>query len=562
MGGGLLWAIHHESAALFDDPLIQHAPFGIAVTDGVGTLLGANDAFRLMSGYALRDVITDVLTGLPEGGPLALGIWAHVQAYGFWEGCVQFRRPDGNMLNAWISLRVRNSGSGQSTCFWYVSDKPLWSAYQDATLQDPENADHMTGVLNHAAIERSLEAAVQTRILQGAVLFLDLDGFKQINVLFGYFWGDLVLREAAGRITRTFATQGIQATLGRISGDQFVVLIPEFQDVSDIGALAKQIVQAFREPFSVSREQFSLSISIGISLYPQDGQKPKVILRFADMAMYYTKQLGGDNYNFHAVQAVAEVRKNQERIMTQAISSDEFVVHYQPLYALQTMRICGVEALVRWSHPDHGLLMPSQFIRFAEETGLIVQIGEWIFRRVTSDIRAWMDDGLDVPAVSVNLSPIQFQHANLVNMIQDVLHEAGLSGPSLNVEITESAVLHGVHATVASLNVLRAFGIRVAIDDFGTGYSSLRYLSKMPVDTLKIDRSFISDMMVNPKNLAIVEAIIKLSHSMDIRVVAEGVEEQAQLDCLKRLECDAIQGYFVDHPMDRLALRQKLLAVQ
>ncbi|GAB6934714.1 hypothetical protein JCM14720_06350 [Calditerricola yamamurae] len=381
-----------------------------------------------------------------------------------------------------------------------------------------------------------------------AVLFLDLDRFKNINDTLGHILGDELLRHVAKRLSSCVPREGV---LARIGGDEFAVLLPALTARAEAERVAKDIVDRFTQPIALGERSLYVSISVGISLYPDDGDDCPTLIKNADMAMYCAKEEGGNRYRFFTPGMRLETvqRWQLENGMRQALELGELQLVYQPQVEAQTGRMVGVEALLRWHHPEQGVMSPATFIPLAEETGFIVPIGDWVLRTACAQAKAWQEAGLPPIRVAVNLSARQFQEGRLEATVRRVLAETGLEPQFLELEITEGIMMTNHTQTVEQLHRLKALGVKVAIDDFGIGYSSLGYLKKFPIDTLKIDKSFIRDCTDVPEDAAIVKAVIALAKNLNIPVVAEGVENPRQLAFLCAEGCDVIQGYLYSPPV-------------
>ncbi len=431
-----------------------------------------------------------------------------------------------------------------------VEDKLERLAYYDV-LTDLPNRQLFVDQLN-----RVIMSARQNQSLAGA-LFLGLDHFKRINDTLGHAGGDELLQAVARRLKLELHPND---TVGRIGGDAFAVLLSSIQKTKDAADIAHRIATVFKSPFVIREHEFFMSWSVGISFYPMDGRDAATLLKNADTAMFRAKQQGRNNYQFYspAMNAKALERLVLENSLRHALERNEFRVYYQPIVDVKSGEITGAEALLRWEHPNLGLISPGEFIPLAEETGLIVPIGEWVLKTACKQNQSWQAKGYDPIRVTVNLSARQFQHEDLVEMVKETLKEAGLPPTSLEMELTESLIMHSADRSVTILRDLSAMGIKLAIDDFGTGYSSLNYLKRFPIHTLKIDHSFIRDISTDPDDAAIVRAIISMAHSLKIEVVAESVETQEQLEFLKSNHCNKIQGFIFSRPVPAEAFEQLL----
>jgi diguanylate cyclase (GGDEF)-like protein/PAS domain S-box-containing protein len=385
----------------------------------------------------------------------------------------------------------------------------------------------------------------QTRL---AVLFLDLDRFKYINDTLGHDAGDNLLREVVERLQQSVRASD---TISRTGGDEFNILLTEIPHADDIIIIAQKVVRSFGKPFVLNGHEVNMSTSIGISIYPEDGESIEALFRNADIAMYHAKEQGGNSYQFYNpsmnIRSIERLRLESQLI--QALEHGEFMVYYQPQFTIDDRQVYCVEALVRWRHPERGVLDPVHFIRLAEEIGCITAIDEWVLRTAVTQVREWHNSGLDRLCVAVNLSAKQFQKRDLVERISGILRETGLDPKHLDVEITESIAMANVEQTIPKMIKLAQMGVGICIDDFGSGYSSLNYLKKLPIQKLKIDKSFIRDIATDRDDRAIVGAVLAMAHKMSLRVIAEGVETEEQLDFLRAIGCQEVQGFLFSKPL-------------
>jgi len=422
--------------------------------------------------------------------------------------------------------------------------------------------DPLTGLETLPWFRERLEQAIARARRQDellAVLHLDLDRFKSVNEAFGEPVGDKLLRAVAQRLAgRLRETDQI----ARLRSDEFVILQSEIERPEDAAELCRRLNEAFAEPFVADGEEIHLSASLGVTLYPADGRTAETLLKNADLAMYRAKAAGRDAYRFFAREMNLAARRavTLERELRQALAAEQFLVHYQPQLELGSRRIVGIEALVRWNHPHRGLLRPGEFIRLAEEIGLIAPLTGWVLRTACAQHRRWRDSGLGHLQLSVNLSPVQFRERGVELLIERVLKETGLAPDLLDVELTENAVIENSQTAAASLRYLHQLGVSLSLDDFGTGYSSLSYVKRLPVHRLKIDRSFVQNLEQSANDEVIVRAIINLGHSLGLTVIAEGVETRGQLERLVALGCNQVQGDFVSPPLSAADFEQRMRA--
>ncbi|MCO5358069.1 putative bifunctional diguanylate cyclase/phosphodiesterase [Acidovorax kalamii] len=392
---------------------------------------------------------------------------------------------------------------------------------------------------------------------RAAVLFVNLDHFKTVNDSLGHHAGDQLLRNVAERLRQGVRDADVVARLG---GDEFVVVLTDVQNQDDVAMVADKLLASMHGVFTVDQLPLTISPSIGISLFPDHGGSADVLLRCADAAMHHAKESGRGNRQFYvsSMDASALDVLQQERQLREAIAHNHFVLHYQPQICLADGTLQGLEALVRWRHPERGLVGPDEFITFSESRGLITPIGRWVMREACRQLKAWQDQGLALVPMAVNFSALEFRQRDVAAEIAAVLLETGLAPQYLEIELTESVLMHQTGQVLGTLNALKALGVGISIDDFGTGYSSLAYLKRYPIDKLKIDRSFVADTPGNSDDVAIVTAIIQMGRSLQLKTVAEGVETQAQIDLLAGLGCDLIQGFVVSAPLDAEATERWL----
>lgn len=411
--------------------------------------------------------------------------------------------------------------------------------------------DALTALPNRALVLDRLQQAIPRAHRAGrllAVAYLDIDHFKRVNDTLGHAIGDELLKQVANRINGVLRSGD---TIGRQSGDEFILLLTDIAQVPDVVIVAEKVMGVFTRPFTVNGREIHISASIGLSVYPQDSEDAESLLRNADVAMYRAKEDGRNGFRFYIAEMDARLRArvDTEQDLRLAIANKELVLHYQPRVSLKTGQVLGFEALVRWNHPREGLVGPDRFICVAEDTGLIVALGDWVLKEACSRARAWQDAGLPELKMAVNLSARQFRDPRLIESVKHALSETRLPAHCLELEITESTVMHDTQKAISTLHTLKKLGITLSVDDFGTGYSSLSYLKLFPIDVLKVDRSFVNDITTDADDAAIVRATVNLAHSLELEVVAEGVEDLAQLAFLKYIGCDELQGYYFSRPL-------------
>ena len=516
---------------------------GVYRTSSDGTILDCNDASARIFGYESREEL----------------IGKDAASFYFDEGererIVQILEQQGSLTNHELRLRRRDG-----TSVWVLENVSRMEDVLEGTLIDITDRkyaqeqieyqayhDVLTGLPNRLLFRDRISIALAHARRAGrtvAVMFLDLDQFKLVNDTLGHTVGDRLLQAIGARLVNCVRAED---TVARMGGDEFTILLADLADRSNAATVALKVLDAVRHPVIVDQHELFVSTSIGISTFPDDGDDAEMLLKNADRAMYYAKELGRDNYQY-ATPHEGEGRLLLERRLQHALERDEFVIHYQPMIEVATGRMVGAEALVRWNHPERGLVAPEEFIPVAEETQLIVPLGEWVLRTACKQMKAWHDAGHAWLRIAVNLSPRQFQHRELVSTVERILRETGFPATYLDLEITESTAMQNADLSLSVLMRLKEMGLRISIDDFGTGYSSLSYLKRLPVDTVKIDQYFVRDVTAT-EDSAIISAVISMARALNLRVIAEGVETEAQLAFLRREQCSEIQGFLYSEPL-------------
>jgi diguanylate cyclase len=441
-----------------------------------------------------------------------------------------------------------------------VTDRTAGLDTANKQLRHLATHDSLTSLPNRVLLDDRMSQAIVHAERAGesfAVCVLDLDRFKLINDSLGHRAGDELLKHVARRLTS--AVRNVD-TVARLGGDEFVLIISEAREQADAGQVADKVLQALQAAVRIGELDIHTSASIGIAFYPGDGTSIETLYAHADAAMYCAKQRGGSGVEFFTstMNLATEERVRFEGDLHRALKLQQFELHYQPKYDASTKRIHSVEALIRWRHPERGIIAPDQFIPLAEESGLIVPIGEWVLRDACRQVRVWQDLGLPTLRVAVNISALQFRRLDLVDTVRRALADTGLAAKYLEIELTETAVMSDPEESVDTLERLSRMGVVVSVDDFGTGYSSMTYLRRFPIDKLKIDRSFITNVMTSADDASIVQAIISLAHGLRLKVVAEGVETADQVAFLQKLGCDQYQGYYFSRPVNAAAFEAML----
>lgn len=475
--------------------------------------------------------------------------------------------------NFWFELSVarKEAAAGQKPNFIILSRDITERKDAEKKIMQLAMFDGLTGLPNRQSFLNRVEREALRAERNGtrfAVLFMDLDGFKNINDTLGHEAGDLALKWAADRLREGVRPSDLVARqdnalgsahadveIARLGGDEFTALIADIARAEDAHIVARRILEMIRRPFTLLGREISLSTSIGIAVYRDDGLDALTLLKHADTAMYHAKDSGRDNYRFYNPSLTEQVVKRMalESEMRIALERGEFSLNYQPQFDAVTGRICGVEALIRWQHPGKGAVSPSDFITAAEQSGLIVPIGQWVLRTACVDAARWARAGHAV-RVAVNLSPAQFKDAHLVQMVVDALTETGLSATLLELELTEGVVMQDTLSTLQTLQAFKALGVHVTLDDFGTGYSSLSYLKRMPLSCLKIDQSFVAGLPDDGRDFAIVSAVLAVAKGLGLRVTAEGIETAQQAQSLREMGCHSLQGFYFSKPLNTIAI--------
>jgi diguanylate cyclase (GGDEF)-like protein len=464
--------------------------------------------------------------------------------------CVLFRRdgPEIGIENSTVPTLDRDGKvTGMVSIFHDVG------AARAKTLELSHLAQHdfLTDLPNRVLLNDRIAQAIafaERYTKKLAVMFVDLDHFKKINDTYGHAVGDKLLQLVASRIVSCVRRSD---TVSRQGGDEFIVLLAEVSHAEDSVFIARKILNALAAPYSIDEKHLCVSGSIGVSTYPGDGKDVETLIHKADTALYDAKKLGRSNYQFFRADMQLRVLewKSLQGSLRGALGRNEFVLHYQPKIDLKTAEVSGVEALLRWNHPDRGLIAPAQFVPIAEESGLIVPIGQWVLLEACRQARAWLNAGLPPVRMAVNVSALQFMDEDFHSGVQEALMITGVQPHQLELELTETVLMHDADSAIETLNALKGVGVQLAVDDFGTGYSSFNYLRRFPLDCLKVDRSFIQELAADANNSAILSAMINLGKSLNHRVVAEGVETKEQLHFLQKQECSEGQGFYFCHPL-------------
>ena len=548
-------ALHDIARANDASPIPQVV---VTACDSRQRITYANAAFALSTGIPVAALVGRSywdLLGATCAQKGALCIRRLIESHGIGQAVVINHHRHGGPV--WHNVHVAPlpatdpaAPGDEALCVLVHYDISETRRYQ-AELERDASHDALTGLANRSLLRRRLREAMANADISNRqiwVVFLDLDRFKAINDSLGHKARDSLLQILAQRLGQIVRDTD---TVARLGGDEFVIVMRETEQDTISTTAVSRILEAVAEPMAVEGHQLVLTCSVGIAVYPTHAQDPEQLVEYADVAMYSAKQSGRNNFQFYdaALNERALARLMLESALRIAVERNEFRLHYQPQVDLKNGCIVGMEALIHWRHPTLGIVPPTEFIGLAEESGLIVQIGEWVLREACRQNKAWQTAGLGLLRVAVNLSPRQFAHPDLVRSIDSILAESGLAPRYLEIELTENLIMMEITRAVDILMQLKANGIQLSIDDFGTGYSSLSYLKQFPIDVLKIDRTFVKDIGTDPDDEAIVKSIIALAHSLKLHVIAEGVETAEQLAFLAQHDCDEFQGFYFSRPL-------------
>ncbi|HNA81050.1 MAG TPA: PAS domain S-box protein [Thiobacillaceae bacterium] len=538
-----------QAAAVFENTVE-----GVVITDAENRIIAINRAFTDITGYSEAEILGKKPNMMQSGrhdAEFYKTMWEDLVQRGSWRGEIWNKRKSGAVFPEWLTISVVLDEHNRISHYVGVFADITKVKRSEEELNRLAYHDALTGLPNRLLLLDRIDHAIRRSVRSSArfaLLFIDLDRFKNINDTLGHQTGDELLKAVAERIQKRLRAED---TLSRLGGDEFILLMEDITNEQRAANLARELLRLLGKPYHIAGHDIFLSASIGISLHPEDGNDAETLIKHADTAMYRAKEGGRNGYQFYTrEQSVAAFQRfSLEAALHRALARGEFELHYQPQYSMEEGRITAVEALLRWRHPDLGLIPPDQFIPLAEETGLILPIGEWVLDTACREILHCQAHCGEALAVAVNLSPLELQRGDPVQRVKRVLAETGLEAHRLELEITESSAMRRGEESIAMLHELKGLGIRLAIDDFGSGYSNLGYLKSLPVSTLKIDRVFVRDLPNDNEDAAITRAIIALGHSLNLSVLAEGVESQAQREFLLAQGCDMFQGFLLSRPL-------------
>ncbi len=535
--------------------IFENVSEGIMITDKYKKKVMVNPAFEFVTGYKRDDVVGKTPAVLQSGVhelPFYLEMWEQIRQEGIWQGEIWNRRKTGDVYPEWLTIVCVTNDEGEVTNYCGIFTDLSERKIVENELEKRLLTDSLTDVSNRFAyIERMDNLLESTSAIshsvQHAVYFLDLDRFKQINDTLGHAVGDSILIEVAKRLKQLLKNKDI---IARYGGDEFVITLTNVKNVKEAAQFAEQIISSIEKPMMINGQEVFISTSIGVSVYPVDGKNTEELINCADRAMTYSKKNGLNGYSFY----FDELQTDAQRVLLldselrRAIDNREFELHFQPKIYMDNEQIQGLEALVRWNNERLGFVSPGEFIPYAEETGLIIPLSEVILEKACEAVIQMQQYGWKIP-VAINISSIHFKQQNFLDSIQAILERYNMPANNFEIEVTERTVMNSANETVSKLVRLKQLGFKISIDDFGTGYSSLSYLVRFPLDCLKIDRSFIQHIGSLDEKQAVVDAIIQMSHRLKMKVVAEGVEQAQQVDILRKMNCDIIQGYYYSKPL-------------
>ncbi|MBF0425146.1 MAG: EAL domain-containing protein [Magnetococcales bacterium] len=543
--------------------VFENASEGIIITDNYANILDVNPAFSEITGFSREEAIgSDPSMGKSgrHDQPFYTEMWSRLLTEGSWKGEIWDRRKDGTVYPKWVSINAVRDMWGRTLNYVGIFSDITRIKATEQRLEQLAYYDPLTSLPNRMLFRDRLVHEIELGKRQGgklAVFFIDLDRFKHVNDTLGHAAGDMLLVEIAARITGRVRKSD---TVARLGGDEFTVILSNISKESQAASIATGIIQSLQEPVKLGTSEAYVGASIGIAIFPTDGTDFDTLTKNADLAMYRAKEGGRGAFRFFeaTMDTDSNMRMKMELKLRRAVENGEFTMYYQPKFLVADRRIVGAEALVRWRDPEIGMVSPAQFIPLAEETGLIIPLGEWILNSVCHQTREWCDKGFD-PKIAVNLSASQFMLDSIADVIHGILEKTGLPPVNLEIEVTESMVMVDLNKAIRTMALLREMELGITVDDFGTGYSSLSYLKRFPLRSLKIDQSFVRDLTEDSDDAAIVSAIISMAHNLELRVVAEGVETEEQFVFLQRHGCDEVQGYLLGRPMPAEQFEQLLV---
>jgi len=548
--------------------VMDNACQAVVITDMNNTVVEVNDAYIAMTGFS-REVAIGSTPSIGKSGrhtkEFYQKMWKALLQDNHWEGEVWDRRKDGSIFPKYLNIERLVDGNGKTVNFVAMFEDLTRQKQTEDELEKLTHFDQLTGLSNQLLFRHRLEHEFEVSKRHGystAMVLINLSRFSQINENFGYVVGDELIKESANRLDNLVRKTDLIArkknhesrqsdTLARLGGDQFSIILADLQAPENAAVVVRRILKIFEKPFFIHDQEIHINLSIGISTFPENATTQSGLILCAEKALKEAKQAGGGKFSFYSQEVnVNSINRFQlETKLRKAIKNQEFIIHYQPKINVSNNQITGMEALVRWQQADGTLVSPADFIPLAEDTGMIIPIGEWVLKQACLDIKVLNKQFNSDYTLAVNLSAKQFQYSNVVQLIEDTIEATQLPASQLEMEITESMVMNNVEKSIETMKQIHSMGVSLAIDDFGTGYSSLAYLKKFPVHTLKIDRTFVYELEKNADDAAIVATICSMGHQLGLSLVAEGIESDKQLDYLKEQNCHYGQGFYLSRPL-------------
>ena len=545
---------HAESEMRKLTGAIEQTTDSVMICNAQGIIEYVNSGFVRMTGYSKDEALGNrpkLLKSDRHDDSFYGVMWDTIRLGDVFQDVFINKRKDGTLYYEEKSITPLKNERGVVEHFVSTGKDITEQMQTRERLHHLSQHDLLTGLPNRMLFNDRLEQAIPRARRSGnilSVVLVDMDRFKNINETLGFDCGDHMLQAVGGRLLSSTRDGD---TVARLGDDEFAIILEDVQQTEDIPKIIEKIIGSLSQAYYVDDHELFVTSSIGVSIYPGDGEQPELLVQNADVAIHHAKESGTNNYRFYESKMNSEslYRLNLESSLRKALEREEFFLLYQPQIDLQTHKVIGFEALLRWAHPELGIVSPVEFIPLLEETGMIEQVGHWVLRMACRACKSWHKQGLGDVSIAVNLSPVQFEDTNIDSVIKNTLEETNLSANYLELELTESTIMRNAKEAATTLSKLSSMGVAIAIDDFGTGYSSLSYLQKFPINTLKIDRSFVSEIAVNDGDANIVSAIISMAHSLGLSVVAEGVEDAEQLALLQSKQCEYVQGFFFSKPI-------------
>ena len=537
-----------------DQEILKNTREAVVITDADGSIVDINRAYTQITGYERREIVGENPRVCKSGyhdQAFYEAMWKELLETGKWLGEIWDRRKNGEVYQKWLSINAIYDNTGATINYFGIFTDITQKRKVATQLKNLLFYDPLTNLPNRTFFEELLAQALLNSQFHDeplVLLCIDLNRFKDINDTLGYKAGDELLIQVSKRIRSCVRETD---TVSRLCGDEFMVFLSEMKLKDCVGHLARRLLHVLQQPFHITGEEVFINACIGISLSPEDGRDAESLIKNADTAVNFSQKRGQGTYRYFRAQMNENLvhRATVERELRHALEHEEVIHYYQPKYNLSTGKMVGVEALMRWRHPIKGLISPAEFIPVAEESTLILAIGKWGLWEACRQIKAWQDQGLGILPVAVNLSSKQFQDKQLLRLVRETLDQHGITPETLELEITESVLMEDPNEAAQLLENIRGLGVRIAIDDFGTGYSSLAYLKNFPVNTLKIDQAFITDIVRDSNDETIVASILSMADNLNLKVVAEGVETKGQLELLRKMGCEEVQGYYFSKPL-------------